>query len=58
MRSLPRLAALLAFAALTACGTKTPLTLPPPPQPAASGTAVPAPIASPAAGNKAAEPRQ
>ena len=58
MRPLPRLAALLTLAALTGCGTRTPLTLPPQAQPAASGAAAPAPTSAPNTGNKAAEPRQ
>jgi predicted small lipoprotein YifL len=51
MRLLPLLAAILAIAG---CGTKTPLTLPPPAQPAAKGAAVPTP--PPAAAGKVAEP--
>ncbi len=51
MRLLPLLAAILAIAG---CGTKTPLTLPPPAQPAAKGAAAPAP--APAAAGKVAEP--
>jgi predicted small lipoprotein YifL len=52
MRLLSLLAAILAIAG---CGTKTPLTLPPPAQPAAKGAAVPTPPPAAAAG-KVAEP--
>ena len=51
MRLLSLLAAILAIAG---CGTKTPLTLPPPAQPAVNGAAAPAP--APAAAGKVAEP--
>ncbi len=56
MRPLPRLAALLVVAAavvtLAGCGTKTPLRLPPPEKPVASGTAAPAPLPAPAPADK------
>ncbi|MCM2288465.1 MAG: lipoprotein [Sulfuritalea sp.] len=51
---LPFAAALLAIATLSACGTKTPLTLPPP-APQASASTVPAAADH---NNKAVESRQ
>jgi len=59
MRLIPSfLAALIALSALAACGTKTPLSLPPQAQPAAKTAAPPAPTPAVDNTNKAAEPRQ
>ncbi|MDP2135748.1 MAG: lipoprotein [Sulfuritalea sp.] len=53
------IAVLATLASLAGCGTKTPLTLPPPAQPAAKATPVaPAPAPAVDHNNKAAEPRQ
>jgi len=52
--TLPFVAALLAMATLSACGTKTPLTLPPPAPQAAASTVPPAADHN----NKAVESRQ
>jgi predicted small lipoprotein YifL len=49
---------LVALATLAACGTKTPLSMPPPAQPAAKTAAPPAPTSAVDNTNKAAEPRQ
>jgi predicted small lipoprotein YifL len=55
MRLIPSfLAALIALTALAACGTKTPLSLPP--QPAAKAAVPPAPTSAADNSNKAAEP--
>ncbi|MCK9387151.1 MAG: lipoprotein [Sulfuritalea sp.] len=60
MRLIPSfLAALIALSALAACGTKTPLSLPPQAQPATKTAVPPAPTATAVDNtNKAAEPRQ
>jgi predicted small lipoprotein YifL len=62
MRPIPSLlAALSCIAALAGCGTKTPLTLPPQPQPPAKAAALPVPstVESPQAlALVTAEPRQ
>ncbi|MCX7145107.1 MAG: lipoprotein [Sulfuritalea sp.] len=60
MRLIPSfLAALVTLTALAACGTKTPLSLPPQPQPAAKAAIPPAPTSAADDSNKAtAERRQ
>jgi len=59
MRPLPSLlAVLLALTALAACGTKTPLSLPPQAPPPAKAAVPPAPTPAVDNTNKAAEPRQ
>jgi len=60
MRLIPSFfAVLIALAALAACGTKTPLKLPPPAQPATKAAEPPAPAPAVDNSNKAAaEPKQ
>jgi len=59
MRLIPFfIAALATLASLNACGTKTPLTLPPQSQATAKAAVAPAPTPAVDHSNKAAEPRQ
>jgi predicted small lipoprotein YifL len=52
------IAAVLVAATLAACGTKTPLSLPPPAQSAPAGAVAPAPTPAPNHGNMAGESRR